>query len=83
MNRISIETHQEQTQMLALAEKENKSYNYIPHVGIKLRHGKYKKKTKIEFLEIELKTIMSEMKNSAAGIRHRRFEIETSLQEYF
>lgn len=34
------------------------------------------KKTKTEFLEVELRTIMSEMKNSAAGIRHRRFEEE-------
>lgn len=41
------------------------------------------KKTKIEFLEIELKTIMSEMKNSAAGIRHRRFEEENVSPRIF
>lgn len=41
------------------------------------------KKAKIEFLEIELKTIMSEMKNSAAGIRHIRFEEENVSPRIF
>lgn len=40
------------------------------------------KKTKIEFLEIEMKTTVSEMKNPVDGIRHRRFE-EEKVQEYF
>lgn len=41
------------------------------------------KKTKIEFLEIELKTIMSEMKNSTTWIRHRRFDKENFSPRIF